>query len=65
MEYRQCPFCDKLFEEPTGLVRIGSTSPIDEHIQSVHKKVKVWKGRNAKWIDADEVKGRMTGKAKR
>jgi len=54
MEYRQCPYCDKLFEIPTWTI-VGATSVFDEHIQSVHKKVKVWKGRNAKWIDKAEV----------
>jgi hypothetical protein len=64
MEYRQCPYCDKLFEQPTGLrfVRIGAMSPFDEHIESVHKKVKVWKGRNAKWIDKAEAERRFHAK---
>ena len=61
MEYRQCPYCDKLFEIPTWTM-IGLPSLFDLHIQSVHKKVKVWKGRKAQWIDKAETQRRVDTK---
>lgn len=58
-EYTECPFCDRLFEKPLlERVRLGD-SPLEAHIKKDHHKVRIWKGRNAKWIDVSEVKERL------
>ena len=39
----------------------GGTTPnlLEQHIKKDHHKVRVWKGRNAKWIDVAELKRRL------
>ena len=64
-EYEQCPFCDRLFEVPTVYV---ATDPYQghelyKHIEKEHRKVRVRKGSNYKWMDVAEVKKRLWRKA--
>jgi hypothetical protein len=58
MDYEECPFCGALFESPTWF-RISDVPPIDEHIRSVHKKVKVRKGNKVRWMDAAEAERKV------
>lgn len=46
-----------LLDQGTG----GETTSnlLEQHIKKDHHKVRVWKGRNAKWIDAAELKRRL------
>ena len=57
-EYEQCPFCDKIFE--VAAIQFVTLSPyrttLEKHIVEQHKKVKVRKGSNYKWMDEAEVK---------
>ena len=57
-DYRQCPFCDQIFEEPLAVRKymgMKIPTPLEVHIRGVHKKVRVWKGRNSKWLDINDV----------
>jgi hypothetical protein len=60
-DYEQCPFCDRVFlVEYGGMVRAISRpgwSPIQQHIQDDHHKVRLRKGSNYKWIDASAISG--------
>ena len=58
VEYVECPFCDKLFPA-RAWASVGSRFPMEKHINEVHKKFKVWKGRNAKWVDMKEINRRL------
>ncbi len=56
-EYDECPFCDRLFVRPRHFM--AGDTPMEAHIREDHGKVKVWKGRNAKWVDASEIAKRL------
>ncbi len=56
-DYVQNPFCDRLFREPQARKPSGET-PLEEHVITVHHKVRVRKGSNYKWMDESEVKKR-------
>jgi len=54
-KYAQCPFCDALFKEPQARKASGSTQ-LEEHVMTMHRKVRVRKGSNYRWMDEAEVK---------
>ena len=62
-EYEQCQFCNKMFEVPFAVWMTLSPyrTALEKHIVEQHKKVKVRKGSNYKWMDETEVK-RALGK---
>lgn len=37
----------------------ATSNLLEQHIKKDHHKVRVWKGRNAKWIDVAELKRRL------
>jgi hypothetical protein len=59
-EYQECPFCDRIFEERGLISPVGTPTPLEAHIVRVHKKVRVRKGSNYKWLDQAEVKKRLS-----
>ena len=52
--YEQCPYCDKIFDV-SGLILAWEDTQLEKHIKDVHKKVKVRRGTNYKWMDMSEV----------
>ncbi len=62
VEYDQCPFCDALLVHEIYRWADRDTK-LEKHIKEVHKKVKVRRGNNYKWMDAADVQ-RLIIKAK-
>ena len=58
VNYVECPFCDRIFEDP-DLWPPRKEKPLVRHLEQDHHKVRVRKGSNYKWIDAKEVKRRL------
>jgi hypothetical protein len=58
-DYVECPFCERIFEADAypGLVH---QHPLDAHIRTEHRMVKVRKGSNYRWVPEDEVKARLS-----
>ena len=54
-DYVQCPFCEALFREPQARKPSGYTQ-LEEHVMAMHRKVRVRKGSNYRWMDEAEVK---------
>ncbi len=57
-DYVQCPFCDRLFREPQTRKATGET-PLEEHVIAAHRKVRVRKGSNYRWMDKGEARKRV------
>jgi hypothetical protein len=57
-DYVECPFCDRIFEAEayTALVH---QHPLEQHIRTDHRMVKVRKGSNYRWVREDDVKNRL------
>jgi hypothetical protein len=55
MNYVECPFCDRIFEDRL----VTGEPPLRRHIEQDHHKVRVRKGSNYRWVDATEVKRRL------
>ncbi|HEV2450219.1 MAG TPA: hypothetical protein VGU43_07440 [Thermoplasmata archaeon] len=50
-DYEQCPFCESVFQidgKPRNV-------PLEDHIRADHRKVKLRKGSNYRWVDAAEM----------
>jgi hypothetical protein len=62
-DYEECPICDRLFETDS-YVGMVHTRPVEEHIRSVHRMVKVRRGSNYRWIPEAEVKQRLAAERK-
>ncbi len=54
MNYVECPFCDRIFED-----HFNGEPPLRRHIEEDHHKVRVRKGSNYRWVDVKEVKRRL------
>lgn len=54
-EYAQCPSCSALFKEPQARKPSGHTQ-LEEHVMAMHRKVRVRKGSNYRWMDEEDAK---------
>jgi hypothetical protein len=58
VDYQECPFCDRIFEVPQ-IIKWTQKTPLEEHIEADHHKLKVRKGSNYKWMDKVQVERRL------
>jgi len=58
-DYLQCPVCDKVFKVGEPLVEMSGSEvtmvTLESHIREDHHMVKVRKGSNYRWADANEM----------
>ena len=47
----KCPFCEELFVRDERYEKFGLVPPIEAHIMSDHRKVRVSRGNDVKWVD--------------
>jgi hypothetical protein len=52
--YDKCPFCERTFERKPQ-ISTGKLTEMDRHVIWTHKKVKVRKGKEIKWMNEMEV----------
>jgi hypothetical protein len=53
-DYQECKICGKLFAVE-HLVLIGQLTEMEMHYKLDHNMVKVWKGRNSRWVPLAEI----------
>lgn len=57
-DYMECPFCDRIFSSD-AYPALVHTHPLEDHIRSEHRMVKVRKGSNYRWLSQQEIETRL------